>query len=424
MPSGCENPHVAVSNTGRDFDVPSGGSNPIDSVSDADKNNTYMSDCDLLFGMDGKLWAGYRQFDGKGVTGTDTIVIMAKSTLNGTSWSSRESLLVWDYTSDGDPVSPSWVIWNGKYRMYYVEGTADPRELRYKEADEFNGTYGSHTVCYLDATPSGKELWHFNIFTWEDMLVALITFCQDGTAGTASRLFLAYSFDGDSFTVNTDSIMGPGESGAWDDDITYRSTGVPYNYGDQWGIALWYPNSDGSKWQVGYTRIYFGVKSVMFEDWEWAPHDPEDSVTTWRLWESDNYPWVLKFENESSQADQYDTTILYSFVPEGLPEYYDSNFLEVDSIQFSYKTSSTDTNTAGVNFGVFKHNTWNGDTVQVYRGKSVTSATANVWKTKALPPDSLASFNMGEKLSIWVVTKLDASATVTIGKPILWYKTQ
>jgi len=408
-----ENPNIIASLDGRTWVQPGGSRVLVDSALTG-----HDSDTDLIMGQNDSMWCFWRW------TGSNIDSLFVSGSEDGINWGTKKLVRVSLDASAHSLASPAVIIDKGIYKLYFQDGGSGTSRLEFITCPTPDGTWSDTTHCTINNMPSGKLLWHLDVVKpFNDLYVSAMTLTVS-TGGDCS-LWIATSQDGLIWTTTSKPFLGRGEGGKFDDANIYRASLMPMWKDNKLGFSLWYPGDDGTVgYHCGYSEIFLGVKTEVFDNWDWAPSDPEDSVTVWRLWESDNYPFTIKFENESSQADQYDTLILSGLAPPGLPELFDSTYLKVDSMDFSYKTSSTDTNTAGVRFKVLKQTTWNGDTTDVLNLKSRSSTVANNWYRVGFKPDSLESFSSGDRLQIWAITKLDASHTVTIGKPRLFYKTQ
>jgi hypothetical protein len=415
-----ENPNLLVSNDGRNWSVPPGLTNPIDTP---DKAGDHLSDPDLLLGYDGKLYAFYRVVD----SSKNYDLIFVKSSKNGITWSTRDTIF---NRKTEDFLSPAVIAEDGRYTMWYVDRHAKPYELHKRTSTTPNGAWSESTVCNIQAPP-GLDVWHIDVTKVRDQYLALVLTTPSGNSGTNGELWLAVSSDGNSWTFGCNPLLeGTKVAADWDGANIYRSSGFWLEKNGKARYALWYVGGHAGKnpfkkYNLGYTEIILGVGVTegVFQDFFWDVKNPRDSVTVCNSSWDYKHPVCVKIENGSSQEHQIDTLIFSGVVPsDGLPKFFDSSYIKIDSILFGFKTSSSDTSVSGVKFRIFKQRSWNSDTISLYgNSKKEASATANTWSSVSLPGDSAGLVSPGDIISFWLISNTATNQNVTIEAPRLYY---
>lgn len=340
--SAQENPNVLASNDKRTWEVPGGGRVLVDSNTFADSHN---SDPDWLWGKDGKAWVVWRWT----TDGADEDSVFVSYSTDGQNWSTRECILT--STTEGY-TSPAWIIDEDEnYRIYYIDIMVDTAQLKYRTCSTPNGTWSGATTCTIDSVFNGKESWwHININRLSGQYFCLLN------NETTPLLYLATSYNGDTWEVSKKPFLDTGKSGQFDDKEIYRSAGFPMFDGGL-KFALWYSGKKNSwnKYHIGYTEVYFDTKIDVFDNFHFANDDVHgDSITVWQpAWEI-THPHCFKIENESGQDDQFDTSIFSAIVPDAVPYYFDSTALCIDSIYIPFKTASTDTTVTGIRWRMLR----------------------------------------------------------------------
>lgn len=145
-----ENPSIAASTDGISWEVPSGLTNPIASLSDANSEGlSYWSDTDLLL-VDGELWCYFR-----GAESTNPESIWRMTSGDGVTWTAREKVLEGTGTSI---LSPAVVQEeDGTFTMWAVDFGSNTIE-RWSSPD--GATWIAGTTCTV---PSGVDLWHLDV---------------------------------------------------------------------------------------------------------------------------------------------------------------------------------------------------------------------------------------------------------------------
>lgn len=414
-----ENPNILVSNDGRNWSVPAGLTNPIDSLENM-SGRCYLSDPDLLFGKDGKLWAFYRMDDDK----KKRELIFVKSSENGITWSPRDT--IFDSNTESC-LSPAVIAEHGRYTMWYVDARANPNRLHKRTCRTPNGAWSESTVCNIPALPA-LDIWHINVSKVKDQYYALVVTVPSGAKGLNARLWLAVSSDGNTWTLGKSPLLEETKATAdWDGATIYRSSGIWLKKDDKTRYGLWYVGKNSlGKFHLGYTEVIFGATEGVFKDFFWVAKSPKDYITVSNPVEEQARPFSVKIENVSSQEHQLDTLIFSGVVPsDGLPKFFDSSYTKIDSLMFEFETSSSDTSVSGVRFGIFKQRSRNTDTISLYgNSKKRASETANTWRSVFVRGDSVGLVSPGDTIFFWLISNTDAHQNITTETPRLYYKKQ
>jgi hypothetical protein len=277
-----ENPCLRASNDGITWVLPDiGGFSPNDPLFDLDDftcgSSEYLSDADLFYGKDGKLWMMFRYNCGA------IYYLYVTSTDDGYTWTSPVQIIDGDDAlaigRDAVLISPSVIIdTSGTYRMYCVEtsptaGTNPENAIQTWTATTPDGTWTRtlSSCSFPNRDTSTGDFWHLNVVSaGADNVVLLITMSTNNSSGGGNEeLVLAKSGSNlVTFTQMSDTVMF---KAAWHNDGTYRASGIWVTEGDDLALDLWYsghrtisgPEDD---WGIGYTRIYFDDTSFFKVD--------------------------------------------------------------------------------------------------------------------------------------------------------------
>jgi len=414
----CENPHLAASQTGMDWKIPSGLSNPIDSPT----GWTYLSDIDITC-YDDTLWCIYR-----GYKATER-AIMVKWVADWSTTGSRDTL--WHRTSGftEDPVSPSYLVdEDDSVRIYYIDGTGDPRVMRYRKSDHPGGTFGDSVSCVLTVPdPDNRDGWHINMEYIGKYYIGLLVTATRGTGGSAAQLHLIYSTDGDTFKTITEEIVDVSAS-EWDDSYIYRAGFLPRLREDgSLAIEIWYPGvgTGGKDRHMGHTEVSFYPQAVevkKLDKWFVSVHDAEDSLDVFvRQWEYGKFDWI-EFQNNSGTDDQYDTVLFTAIMPEGERDHPDTHAVTIDSMRFTFRTSSTTTTISSVEFIVSCQNGYGADTVEIYESNPVASTVADTWRVLSVTSSIVQAAIENAEIQVWVIARLDTDEDARVEGVELYYE--
>lgn len=247
-----ENPSILVSNDGATWAVPGGLVNPIEPAPPSGNN----ADTDIFLGYDGKLYVIFIHNETL-VSGT----LYAMSSNDGITWSAKTQLWTGGYLN---VVSPSMVLDNNMYIIYYVDCTSGIPQVKRRTCSTVTGTWSSATDVTINGLAAGRLPWHLDVNKYNYEYHMLLT-TASGIGGADSKLNFGTSFsDKKIFTVKTDPILDVGAGAAWDNDLIYRSTAILMNDGSDDYYDLWYSaRKNGVTWHVGLTQIAFDLVASM-----------------------------------------------------------------------------------------------------------------------------------------------------------------
>lgn len=245
-----ENPHIAASNNGVDWEEPAGITNPIVTLSEVQADGyTYNSDTDLVITPDNKLRCYYR------LVGT---AIFYKESADGVSWGAAVETNL-SSTESANLMSPAIVYdqVNSIYKMWVINFPLEGlNELnQYESADGI--TWTGPTAC---SWPD-YNIWHLDVIYIAGKYHAL--FCGDPTERSQSHLFYSVSDDGVTWTGSTLRAV-PLSGYNFDSARHYRSTFVPVPSEDVLRFDVWASGipqgyDDGGTyqsdpWLIGYFK--------------------------------------------------------------------------------------------------------------------------------------------------------------------------
>ena len=275
-----ENPHLAVSNNGENWQEFVSGNdtlhNPLFNPSDF--NATHLSDPDLFCDLGGDLWLAFRV--SWEIAGKDSHAVYITHTSNGTDWNNPTKILsdgILGQSNVSAFMSPSIIIGtDSSYSMFVVEPRANgvtylntSRVVKYT-ALKPDGSWSFVDTCSFPPSHDSMKIWHLEVVKrGADELVALVTESPNAglNFGDSAELYVAVSTDeGCSWTIKTDPIL------SWSDDVTawygravYRSTGYWIDDSERGIMGLYYSawarqttqGGAGTGWQTGFTHLFF-----------------------------------------------------------------------------------------------------------------------------------------------------------------------
>lgn len=236
-----ENPSIAASKDGVEWETPLGLTNPIDIPTTAElASGFHMSDTHIMF-LNGKLECWYRLTDKVGAHD----YILRKTSIDGVAWSERE--IMYDTLSDGGYfISPSVLYEDGKYKMWGV-GKAD--KILYLEG--VTGKNDWSEPVEVPVTYRGVEglPWHLEVMKDLGKYVLILNAFRRATVTEKRVIMIAESVDGLSFNDLRTIIDAPTMyANKWDNDIIYRATLI--NTGGHY--KLYYGGMNVNKiWGIG-----------------------------------------------------------------------------------------------------------------------------------------------------------------------------
>lgn len=149
-----ENPCIAASNDMINWVEPQAGINPLDPTP---PNNGYNSDTDLVYRPDlDRLEVWWRE-----VSGDDTYKINRRTSTDGKSWDSKETVLTANGNEE-DILSPAVHYENGVYKVYFVGRSQTGVQYaeyndgakQWSQRELINIEWGALTPWHIDAVPT------------------------------------------------------------------------------------------------------------------------------------------------------------------------------------------------------------------------------------------------------------------------------
>ncbi|MBU8932398.1 MAG: hypothetical protein KOO62_00175 [candidate division Zixibacteria bacterium] len=285
-----ENPHIAVSNDGMNWEeFTSSGDTLRNPIIDASAMNcTHLSDPDLVIEGGERLWLLFRVSIEQ--AGFDDHSIWAIHTSNGLDWSEPIELLSDSILGMGTIsafVSPSAIIdTSGTCKMFVVEPLAsgttplDTSRVVMYTSPTMGGPWQFVDTCDFLPSSNTMKIWHLEVISSDSMnLLALVTESPNGRLnfGDSAELFLAYSEDkGSTWDAQEEPLLSwSNDTTAWYGAYVYRSSGCWIDCGGNQLLRLFYSaharsvsyGGSGTGWQTGHTFVTFdtSMKPIVIE---------------------------------------------------------------------------------------------------------------------------------------------------------------
>lgn len=236
-----ELPSIVVSNDGVNFIVPPGLTNPIIPIP-ADTLN-FAADGDIIEGVDGKLYVSFGKKNALGQVGQWVV-----ESSNGITWSAPVEVITED-----NMLSPSFVLKNGVYNMFYVNKATNPNTLTRRTSTSMYGPWSAAQTCTITNT-TGKDLWHIEVDNVGDELHAFIITTPLNSLGTNGEMMFASSHDDTTWKMADIAFLKPSAAG-WDNSAIYRSTAVLLDGGKKRYGMYYSAQSSANVWRIGYTEV-------------------------------------------------------------------------------------------------------------------------------------------------------------------------
>jgi len=279
-----ENPHIAVSNNGIDWEEFNNDGetlyNPLFEFDDF--NALHLSDPDILYDSRNNLILAFRAT--WNVAGKDSNAIYMTQTSDGINWEPpvkvlSDSILQQDNISSF--ISPSLTINNdSSYSLFIVESFANgltyldtSRVVRY-EISQLDYSILGYDTCFFPPSNDTMKIWHLDVIEMNDSYLALVTESpnQSLNGGDSAELYIALSEDiGQTWSINQNPVLSWSDDvSVWDGKIIYRSSGYWIENTDRTVLGLYYSacsynmlqGGTGSGWQTGFTYVFFDTSIV------------------------------------------------------------------------------------------------------------------------------------------------------------------
>lgn len=235
-----ENPSIIVSNDGDTWVVPDGVTNPLETPVTG-----HYSDCDIFMNTDNLLYIMFRWTDN-----TDDIIYVINSS-NGVTWSEKQSIMTFSVATE-QCLSPSMVIENGLYKVYFVDWVGVDGKLKYKSCSTITGTWSDSVLCSITGMPADRYAWHLSIHKYGNKYHSFLQ-TTDATV-TYGKLHFATSDNGTDWTIDSIPFLDNSISG-WDKAQIYRSFGILKNDGAYYYDLFYSAKNSSNQWRVGRTSV-------------------------------------------------------------------------------------------------------------------------------------------------------------------------
>lgn len=250
-----ENPSIAVSHDGLEWEIPPGLTNPVVAPFDEtyNPNDYYHSDPDIIMSDDNStMYLFWREHSGwrfetlKYVSSTD-----------GINWSEPVSVLQVDGSSVERIISPAIIRDSDNYKMWTVNTKTTPRTINMRTSDNLIDSWSEPILTDLPMITSNSEIWHLDVLCVDDKYYMLASV---GAAGTprGGDLYLVLSENGINWEVSATPALS-GNDNSWD-KLLYRSTLIANPVNNHLNFKVWYSCDGGTAtdnlyWKIGYTEF-------------------------------------------------------------------------------------------------------------------------------------------------------------------------
>ena len=256
-----EDPNIAVSDDGVNWQVPNGVTNPLDDG--LGRPNYHNSDTHLV------MWGNTMVLTWRTVDRPNggQNIIYARTSKNGVTWTPKvEVLKVPLGTSESTFVSQSLVKMPTGWRLYGIRSNYGPNRLGYYETSvetlPKTSDWGAAQDCDLGTIPTGRDPWHSEVqrLAANDW-VSVISDGRRGSTGVDGDIYLARSTDGVKWDVSPMPLT-PRNNGVI--NSLYKTGFVVSGTGTNRVFDLWVSGyrSTSRTWAVYKTRAeYRGAAS-------------------------------------------------------------------------------------------------------------------------------------------------------------------
>ena len=213
-----ENPVINVSNNLSEWYVPIGLTNPIDLPNPSDENH-YNSDTHLIYNPEEnrlELFWRYVCDDGGNI---GSVTIFRSVSYDGVRWEPKTTFLFLSDRRKYDYVSPSIILENGVYRMWYVDVD---KKAYYAEIQD--GVIGESTPMNI---PFKDNLvpWHIDVIYNSDKNIYEMVTCAYVINESRQKMSLYYTSSQDNVNWSEPKVIltPSSEKNRWDSRGLYRA---------------------------------------------------------------------------------------------------------------------------------------------------------------------------------------------------------
>ncbi len=215
-----ENPHILASNDLKNWEEPSGFSNPLEpKPENYEHGKVYNSDTELVYNTDtGLLECWWRFYDRPSMQ----VKLLRKTTSDGVHWSDKEEMLVGEmYVYDF--LSPAIIYEDGLYKMWAInQNTGYSIDYRESADGKSWSEIRKITVEYDDAELAH---WHLDVIrSAKGYEMSISAYYPSTNDRVHMSLYYSYSPDNVTYTKAKTLFVPPSGTGAWDNMGLYRSS--------------------------------------------------------------------------------------------------------------------------------------------------------------------------------------------------------
>lgn len=257
-----ENPCLAASNDGLQWEVPKGIQNPLTGIAE-EPLPFHNCDTDLMYNeKEDVLQVYYVWSKDEPVYGEEGFhpseVRMIKVAKDGEGFQVDPPVAVATSTYRYDLLSPAIVKGpDGTYRMWSVNTRDQGWNNQCNHVDlrlsEDGLSWGEPQSLENSFSQNGYQVWHLDVryIPEKEEYWTFFSAYKNGGGSDHTDLFFAKSKDGITWETYEKPVLAMREDG-WDNDFIYRSTFVYEAEEDL--IRLWYSAGQSAGWQIGYTE--------------------------------------------------------------------------------------------------------------------------------------------------------------------------
>ena len=238
-----ENPTINASNDLVNWSVPTGLKNPIDKPEVSDSKH-YNSDTHLIYNpQENRLELFWRYVADAPDGSCGPVTIYRSESYDGVTWSPKSVFLYSDARDKRDYISPSIMLKNGGYRIWYVDCD---RKVYYAEVTD--GVMSEPTLCPVSYEKEYQS-WHIDVTYNVEKAVFEMVVCafRNWSERQIMSLYYSQSADGINWSVAKEILKPSTVKNTWDSQGLYRAC-LLYENGN---YILFYSAHGPSKADVG-----------------------------------------------------------------------------------------------------------------------------------------------------------------------------